>query len=61
MTNIVPQTTLLMGEIDMLDRLEKKGIFLGVYNRYVDDIMHSVTPVLEQLYIQGLTALGTPT
>jgi len=27
-----------MTEIDMLDRLETKGIMLSAYNRYVDDI-----------------------
>ena len=28
----------MMGEIDMLVRLETKGIVLSTYNRYVDDI-----------------------
>ena len=30
--------TLLMGEMDILDRLETKGMVLITYNRYVDDI-----------------------
>ena len=30
--------TLLMGEIDMLDKLEREGIYLSLYNRYMDDI-----------------------
>ena len=37
-SGILANLTLLMGEIDMLDRLETKGIVLSVYNRYVDDI-----------------------
>jgi hypothetical protein len=35
---ILADLTLLMGEIDMLDRLKTQGIFLSTYNRYVDDI-----------------------
>ncbi len=35
---ILANLTLLMTEIDMLDRLETKGIILSTYNRYVDDI-----------------------
>ncbi len=30
--------TLLMGEIDMLDKLEREGIYLVLYSRYMDDI-----------------------
>ena len=30
--------TLLMGEMDMLDKLEREGIHLSLYNRYMDDI-----------------------
>jgi hypothetical protein len=30
--------TLLMGEIDILDKLERKGIYLNLYIRYMDDI-----------------------
>jgi hypothetical protein len=30
--------TLLMGEIDMLDKLEKEGIYLNLHSRYMDDI-----------------------
>ena len=30
--------TLLMGEIDMLDKLEREAIYLSLYNRYMDDI-----------------------
>jgi hypothetical protein len=30
--------TLLMGEIDMLDKLEREGIYLNLYDRYMDDI-----------------------
>ena len=37
-SGILANLTLLMGEIDMLDRLETKGIVLSAYNRYVDDI-----------------------
>jgi len=37
-SGILANLTLLMGEIDMLDRLETKGIVLSTYNRYVDDI-----------------------
>jgi hypothetical protein len=37
-SGILTNLTLLMGEIDMLDRLETKGIVLTTYNRYVDDI-----------------------
>jgi hypothetical protein len=37
-SGILANLTLLMGEMDMLDRLETKGIFLSTYNRYVDDI-----------------------
>jgi hypothetical protein len=37
-SGILANLTLLMGEIDMLDRLEAKGIVLSTYNRYVDDI-----------------------
>ncbi len=31
-------TTLLMGEIDMLDKLEREGIYVNLYNKYMDDI-----------------------
>jgi hypothetical protein len=37
----------MMGEIDMLDRLEAKGIVLSTYNRYVDDIT-TISDVREQ-------------
>ena len=37
-SGILANLTLLMGEIDMLDRLEARGIVLSTYNRYVDDI-----------------------
>jgi hypothetical protein len=37
----------MMGEIDMLDRLEAKGIVLSTYNRYVDDIT-AISDVREQ-------------
>ena len=37
-SGILANLTLLMGEIDMLDKLETKGIVLSAYNRYVDDI-----------------------
>ena len=30
--------TLLMGEIDMLDKLEREGIYMSLYSRYMDDI-----------------------
>ncbi len=30
--------TLLMGEIDILDKLEREGIYMSLYNRYMDDI-----------------------
>ena len=30
--------TLLMGEIDMLDKLEREGIYMKLYSRYMDDI-----------------------
>jgi len=30
--------TLLMGEIDILDKLEREGIYLTLYSRYMDDI-----------------------
>jgi hypothetical protein len=37
-SGILENQMLLMGEMDMLDRLETKSIFLSTYNRYVDDI-----------------------
>ena len=37
-SGILANLTLLMGEMDMLERLETKDIFLSTYNRYVDDI-----------------------
>ena len=37
-SGILANLTLLMGEIDMLGRLETKGVVLSIYNRYVDDI-----------------------
>ncbi len=37
-----------MGEIDMLDRLETKGIVLNTYNRYVDDITAIISDVREK-------------
>ena len=37
-SGILANLTLLMGEIDMLDRLETKGTVLSTYKRYVDDI-----------------------
>ena len=37
-SGILANLTLLMGEIDMLERLETKGVVLSTYNRYVDDI-----------------------
>ena len=27
-----------MGEIDMLDKLEREGIYMSLYSRYMDDI-----------------------
>ena len=37
-SGILANLTRLMGEIDMLENLERKGIVLSTYNRYVDDI-----------------------
>ena len=37
-SGILANLTLLMAEIDMLDKLETQGIILSAYNRYVDDI-----------------------
>jgi hypothetical protein len=37
-SGILANLTLLMAEIDMLDKLETQGIRLSAYNRYVDDI-----------------------
>ena len=37
-SGILANLTLLMGEIDMLESLETKGIVLSTYNRYVYDI-----------------------
>ncbi len=38
MTHISSSNKIVDGTIEMWDRLEKNGIFLSVYNRYVDDI-----------------------
>jgi hypothetical protein len=46
-SGILGNLTLLMGEIDMLERLETKGIVLSTCNRYVDDIT-SISDVREK-------------
>jgi hypothetical protein len=47
-SGILEKLTLLMGEIDMLDRLETKGIVLITYNRYVDDKSVIISDVREK-------------
>jgi hypothetical protein len=47
-SGILAKLTLLMGEIDMLDRLETKGIVLITYNRYVDDKSVIISDVREK-------------
>ena len=37
-SGILANLTLLMGEIDILEILETKGVVLSTYNRYVDTI-----------------------
>ncbi len=46
-SGILANLTFLMAEMDMLDRLETKGIVLGTCNRYVDDIT-SIVDVKEK-------------
>jgi len=36
-----------MGQIDMLDTLEREGIYLSLYNRYMDDIS-TITDVINK-------------